>query len=84
MLLEVLSLLPTFGMFRMHIRAASAFLLAIALSLAVPARADQDQSQAPAAEPLPSIIDKTKGMTRRDGFIPLDLPPGSGGFANEP
>jgi Met-zincin/Domain of unknown function (DUF5117) len=58
-------------MFRMHIRAASAFLLAIALSLAVSARADQSQPQGPAAEPLPSIIDKTKDMAGRDGFIPL-------------
>src|SRR3954463_16627730 len=49
------------------------FLLSILLfaSPATPARADQQNPESPVAAPIASIADKTKGMEKRDGLLPL-------------
>src|SRR4051794_6355555 len=49
------------------------FLLSILLfaSPATPASADQQNPESPVVAPIASIADKTKGMEKRDGLLPL-------------
>ncbi|HEX2524819.1 MAG TPA: zinc-dependent metalloprotease [Geminicoccus sp.] len=68
-----------FGMFRMIAQAVSAFALTLSLSLVLPAHAEENPPQQVAApEVLPSIVNKTKGMTKQDGYIPLYVDEASG------
>ncbi len=54
---------------RRIVYSAALFILAVALSPLLPAAAGQEPSQE--AKPIPSIAEKTDGMEKRDGFIPL-------------
>ena len=55
-------------------RVVTAFFLLSILFFAspvTPARADQQNPESPVAAPIASIADKTKGMEKRDGLLPL-------------